>query len=101
MRTHACVFRDMVRAGVVPVGEGVMRLSGRDDNDSNARHALDVLEDGYDGAMSQRTMLVKRCSRVLLRVVRGYGILLLHSGIMREFYERIFVSCADTTIERL
>lgn len=71
----------------MPVGEGVMRLSGRDDdNDSNARHVLDVLEDGRirwcnESEDNSRKEVFQ--SPLVCRA-RIWNILWLHSGIMRE-----------------
>lgn len=89
-----CVFRDMVRDGVVPIGEGVMRLLST--KNANKGHVLDVLDDGRiqwcDESSGGEVVVFQSplacCARIW------------NTAVPQRYYERIIVSCGDTSEKR-
>lgn len=88
-----CVFRDMVRAGVVPVGEGVMRLSST--NDASREYVLDVLEDGRIRWCDELSSSGEVFQSPLACCAKIWNI-----AAPQRYYERILVSCANKTEAR-
>ncbi|KAI8108957.1 hypothetical protein M9435_005374 [Picochlorum sp. BPE23] len=83
----------MVRAGVVPVGEGVMRLSST--NDPSREYVLDVLEDGRIRWCDELSSCGEVFQSPLACCAKIWNI-----AAPKRYYERILVSCADTAEER-